>query len=436
MEDRAFYPPESSLQPDGDWHWTLRGDPMYAYHPPDEPRFDQQGAEGSIKFEQAPSYRALAKYYELTGDERAMEVARKIGRFVLKPGMWEDTSEEGYPGHEHGMWAGHFHANVTNLHSLLDLAVADDNAWLKQFVREGYDHAIRNGVVRMGWFPMWTVPEKYKRGKDLHMETEGCGIADMVILAVKLTDAGLGDYWDDVDTMVRNRLAPSQFSDLDLMRGCSREPKAGDEEILSRCVGGFSVSRAGYAHPSVWGCCTPNGCYALYYAWHGITRFDSGVAIVNLFLNRSSAWMDIDSYLPYEGKVVLRNKKARSALARIPSWVAKEQVKCTVDGKEAAPAWTGRYLVLNELDEGAEIVLTFPLETRADEYFIHDKTYTVNFRGSTVIDISPAIAADDGREEWYYPLYHWDDAKADFEAGKAPMKNVKRFAAARVIPLQ
>ena len=27
----------------------------------------------------------------------------------------------------------------------------------------------------------------------------------------------------------------------------------------------------------------------------------------NLLLNRASPWMDIDSYIPYEGKVVLKN---------------------------------------------------------------------------------------------------------------------------------
>ncbi|MFO1094303.1 MAG: hypothetical protein U0992_13505 [Planctomycetaceae bacterium] len=65
--------------------------------------------------------------------------------------------------------------------------------------------------------------------------------------------------------------------------------------------------------PSVAGCCTANGAQGYYYAWHGITRFDQGVATVNLFLNRASPWMDIDSHLPYAGKVVLHNKTAHTA---------------------------------------------------------------------------------------------------------------------------
>ena len=43
--------------------------------------------------------------------------------------------------------------------------------------------------------------------------------------------------------------------------------------------------------------------------------------------------MDIESYLPYEGKVILYNKLAHTALVRIPSWVDLERLKGFVNGK-------------------------------------------------------------------------------------------------------
>lgn len=55
-------------------------------------------------------------------------------------------------------------------------------------------------------------------------------------------------------------------------------------------------------------------------------RRDIGVAQVNLLLNRAFPWMDIDSHLPYEGKVVLRNKAAQEAFVRIPLWADEEAV--------------------------------------------------------------------------------------------------------------
>ena len=61
------------------------------------------------------------------------------------------------------------------------------------------------------------------------------------------------------------------------------------------------------------GCCSGNGTQAMYYAWHSTVRFKDAVATVNLLLNRASPWMDVSSYLPYEGKVVLKNKQARRA---------------------------------------------------------------------------------------------------------------------------
>src|SRR5262249_53280896 len=65
--------------------------------------------------------------------------------------------------------------------------------------------ARHHGVHRLGVFP--------GRAGD----TEGCTVADMVALAVGLTDAGVGDYWEDVDQYVRNGLLAVQATDLDEM---------------------------------------------------------------------------------------------------------------------------------------------------------------------------------------------------------------------------
>src|SRR4029079_16103308 len=44
-----------------------------------------------------------------------------------------------------------------------------------------------------------------------------------------------------------------------------------------------------------------------YFVWESIVRGHDDGAEVNLLLNRASSWVDVDSYLPYEGKVVLHN---------------------------------------------------------------------------------------------------------------------------------
>jgi hypothetical protein len=49
-------------------------------------------------------------------------------------------------------------------------------------------------------------------------------------------------------------------------------------------------------------------------------------AKVNLLLKRASKLFDVNSHLPYEGKVVIRNKWARRIYVCIPSWVDADGV--------------------------------------------------------------------------------------------------------------
>lgn len=428
-ENRAYFPPESSLEPTGDWRWTLRGKATIPYTPPDEPYLEQQGLEGCVKYEQAAPLRALVAQYGHAPSEEREELLKRFKRFMTKPGLWEDTSEDNYAGNEHGIFAGHFHGNVTSLHALLELAIATDDEQLKQLVREGYEHARRMGIARMGWSPGWYRPEKYQRDTNLFLASETCGVADMLLLATKLTDAGLGDYWDDVDAIARNHLVAQQITDLDEMRRLSGN-KPEHEEALNRFVGGFNQSMEGWINstgPHMWGCCTANGAIGLYYAWHGITRFDGETATVNMFLNRAAPWMDIDSYLPYEGKLVLHNKQAKSAEVRLPFWIDTKRLKIDVDGTAIETKLRGRHAIIDGLKPDSTVTLTFPVETTEEEYNVAGRKYTLKIKGSTVVDVTPRA---EGANLYQYYVRNKE------MASKAPTKEVTRFAADKILPLQ
>jgi DUF1680 family protein len=396
------------------------------YHPPDEPSQDQQGVEGTAKNDQTRALSALVLDYRLSGNKLSLELAHQLAREILRPALWVQSDEEGYPGNEHAVWEGHFHATVHTLFGLLDLADVDNDQGLREFVREGYMHAVRNGVVRVGWFPGWIHPTKFGRPAWLAESDEICGVADMVLLAVRLSDEGIGDYWDDVDSIVRNQLSAQQVIDLDLMRKA-----AGDlahDQQLERFRGGFGLGGPTDIgeNGQIAACCTGNGAQGLYYAWEGITRFRDHTATVNLFLNRSSAWMDIDSYLPFEGKVVLHNKRATTAMVRIPSWLGAKEITISVNGQRRKGATAGRYLLLASLLPNDTITLSFALPETVEKYSIAGKTYTVQFRAGTLVDINPRSAGPHS-----YPLYQ----RAAFRAAKAPMKVQKRYVADRLIPL-
>ena len=197
----------------------------------------------------------------------------------------------------------------------------------------------------------------------------------------------------------------------------------GAVEYIEDFVGGFGFAEPTAKGPYVWGCCTANGAIGLYYGWHGITRFNDGVATVNLLLNRASPWMDINSYLPYEGKVELLNKGARTVVIRIPSWVEIGQVNCSIDDRPATPLVSGRHLIFDGLPPNASVRLAFPNPEAVERYTLNGTLYKATYRGSTVVDIEPR---DDGPSPVAQasgvtrsaPLYLRDSLKTD----KAPMR--------------
>jgi DUF1680 family protein len=176
-------------------------------------------------------------------------------------------------------------------------------------------------------------------------------------------------------------------------------------------------------------CCTGNGTQGLYYAWEGIVRASGDSAQVNLLLNRASKLLDVESCLPYEGRVVVRNKTARRAAVRIPSWVSRRQIRAEVAGRECPLVWTGNYLVFDGLRAGDVLTLVFPVKETTARYTVNARTpaehaYACTFRGSTLVDISPRDNSPTS-----YPLYQ----RADLRRDKAPTKTVERFVASKTI---
>jgi DUF1680 family protein len=404
--------------------WGLTSNPRIAFNPSDEPVLEGQGDEGFPKFEQAYPMRAMIRACRRNTDPDVMELVERLKRFDLKPTLWENTTVEGYEGNEHGVFGGHFHGHMNPLLGLLDLAEFQNDTWLKQLVREAYENAVHNGVARTGWYPCWIRPVEYKRSAELRDLAEGCAVVEMVELGVRLSDVGY-DYWDDVEATVRNQMAEQQYCDLEFMRRVANGGPASKD--LGRFVGGFTVGHPTAVMPFVAGCCSANGAIGLYYAWEGITRFSDSVATVNMFLNRASTWMDIDSYLPYEGRVELHNKQARAALVRIPNWVEIEEVKSLVNGHNSRPARSQRYLAFEGLRRGDTIRLEFPNPESQGEYTINDTKYRMTFRGNTVIDIEPRTT-----DPKLVPAYQRDR----YRQQKAPMRTAMRFAAERILPLQ
>jgi hypothetical protein len=424
------------------------GDGLFYADPPpltNDSRIGIQGA-GFQVFVNGCAIRALCRWSDLSGERQYLEAAGGLARFVLQDRLWQpEAGPKAVLGSERGHFTGHLHSYTQCLMGLLWYAVAVNDAQLKEFVRSSYEYARNFGLARLGNFG------------------EGCATGDMTWLALKLSDAGVGDYWDDADRYLRNHLAELQITDASRLRQATDRMPPGRgkwdaargpldplnesaDHVVERSVGYF-LSDA--THPTLIPdhsmmltvCCTGNCTPALYCGWEFIVRCTNGVAQVNLWLNRASPWLDLDSYLPYEGKLVIHNKTARKLSIRVPGWVEMAEVRCWVNRRLAAPFAAGRYLVFDRLPAHAEVTLTVPVtdttEVHTQAWQQSDfwqectdpgstwkkaktpKRYVCRFRGNTLMDISPR---DEGPG---YALYQ----RNAMQVTNAPMKSVERYIA-------
>lgn len=450
-------------------HWQLNG---ANYNAADGKRIEAEPDYPDI-YSNGQYLRGLSLWYAVSRDPKIREVADGIARFVMKPFRGSLPDSKGWPdlvaGREHGFWGGgeqgygggHFHSHVMGMIGLAEYAIATGNQEAARRVCAFYEYARLHGIARMGFFPALIGPlEDVRRtfrgwcGPGAGAVCEGCGVGDMTYLAVLLSEAGLADYWDDVDQYVRNQLVEHQWVDRSVLEGivaahaeCSFTPDPvlhwAGEGILDRLVGGFSIiSEPAWNIGTYTQCCNANVPQGMYKAWRAIVRPSGDGVQVNLLLNRASAWMDIDSYLPYEGKVVLKNKTARWAAVRIPRWVDRAAVRCDVGGAGRPVVWVGNCLMVHALAPTDIVTITFPMVETVEQHTekVADVRYTCTFKGNTLVDISPrgdrplstTYWQDDGTQGRVvagYPIYRREHYKRD----KAPVKTVERYVAPRVV---
>ena len=398
--------------------------------------------------------RGLCRSYRITGDEKTLDLAGRLVRFMMKERFWKPQCDpDCVVSADHAHFEGHIHAVLRGLLGLIDYGVIAEDEQVKAFVRDGYEYIRTFGIARIGLFG------------------ETCSSGDITCLAVKLSDAGVGDYWEDADQYVRNHLTEVQILDEKIMRDiCAQTPETpvkdwdDAENFFARNLGSLCDDAV---HPTsatmgLIFCCAINGYIGFYYAWDGIVRCDDGAAQINLLLNRASEWLDIDSYEPYEGRAVIRNKTAKQISVRIPRFADFNKVNATINGQKVEKCFVGRYLLLKDTAPGDVIEITYPLPESTASYThgwpgihlpgwtessrpnVRDEEssefqlgptstylkgservrYTCRFKGNTLIDISPREDHKLG-----YPLYK----REHFKQNTAPMKTVTRTIPEKVI---
>jgi hypothetical protein len=379
-----------------------------------EPSSAQEGGEGSAHFYQSVPLRGLIKWYKLSGDKRALDISAKLARFVLKDFFWGDTVEiEPKIGASKAHFWGHYHGTLQTLRSLFEYAEAAEDDRVLEFVRNGFEWVRHNLCVPLSLDSMF----------------EGCSTGDMMALSIQLSDTGAGDFWDNVEYTLRNSLVEAHIQNEAQLRKISDYgperpngapygapfdfrydmgmitdvPKGMEdtENVIEKtlgCICGWLMDGQ-YQMPMIASCCTGNGNLGYYFGWEAILRNTGSMTTINMFINRFSPWADVISWIPFEGRVLVNNKTSRSLRIRIPSYIKKSELRIQVNDNYVQPAWSGRYIVLTNLDGKEKIELTFPLEKVRRELYIpslnmrHEgetPKVTTFFKGATCIGIERA----------------------------------------------
>jgi hypothetical protein len=415
---------------EGTAHFTERpphppgnGTPFYSQHP----------------FIEGTSARALAIWGAVSNDSSYVTLAERVCKGVMNDArFWvPEAAPKVVTPADRAQFDGHMHCYTSAMMGMIHTAELTRNARLMEFTRCAYEYQRNFGLARVGLFG------------------EGCTTGDMTQVAIKLCDAGVGDYWEDVDCYVRNHLTELQLTDRDLLRQATQTMNgtyashyaATDRDytnvidrILGTCTDDASHLTKIPQLSAVSTICGPGNVTAgMYLAWEAIVRCKNGSAQVNLLLNRASPWLDIDSYLPYEGKVVIHNKTASKLAVRIPTWANKAKVQVKLGAAVVIPAWLNNYLLLDSIHPNDTISIAFPMVTTREKYTLKWKitdwwkevtdpgpnwtnpnpiTYTMTFKGNTLVDVTPR---DDGPG---IPLYQ---RNAQRDGTVAPLKTVTRF---------
>lgn len=329
----------------------------------------------------------LARYVELTGEAQAADLALGLARFYMHRG---DVPPD-----------GRFCANTHSGGVMpTTVGIARLGAWAGDRRMLDWAHRVyawvREQIPDFGFLPDgFGLPGFFGR------TCETCALADLQHLAIVLTEAGVGDYWDDIERVARNQLLENQYRDP----GRLRQALPGiSERVLAMVAGAFEAAAAPNSLLT-WdgseGCCIGGGLRALYLTWRASAGDVGGVTRVNMGFSRSTPGTEIVGHEPWAGLIEVRVRQLAAApreiMIRLPGHADMQDAQATLDGVPIDVPWRGRYAAFERVGPGQVAAIRYPLREESRGYTVGDTHYRGEWRGHTMLTIDPS----GGR----YPIY-------------------------------
>jgi hypothetical protein len=346
---------------------------------------------------------ALARYVELTGDPAATDLALRLARWYIRHG---DVPPD-------GRFRGNTHSGgiLPTAVGIARLAACQGDADMLAWANRVYLW-VAEQTPDFGFLADGLGLDGFFSGT-----SETCALTDYIHLALLLTEAGAGEYWDDIERISRNQLIENQYRDPVMLRAAF---PGITERVLNMLYGGFECA----AYPNsllTWdgaeGCCIGGGLRALYLTWRAGVTEDEHAVRVNLGFSQETGAAAITGFEPWEGRVEVRLHAPRAVLIRAPGYAAAGEMAAWVDGRPVQAGWDGRYVRFPGLAAGQTAAITYPLGEATRDYRIAGHDYRGTWRGNTLVGIDPPGSR--------YPTYQ---RRSLIDAG-APVKVVERQGA-------
>lgn len=301
----------------------------------------------------------LVRCYQVSGDERALDLARRFVRLNLscfdeEGGLLPSAGE-------------HFHSIADTVQGMLFFALLTADKPLLERCQAIYHKGLKpHGLDATGWFAEhvhWPANRHTARN-----DGEICCTANMISCALLLGRAGHTQGFEDAERYIRNMLLASQLLDLSSVKMPDHEPRW--PEFRRRLVGnvaGFPSSCGAFDPTSphlTQLCCPAQAIEALCDAWDAAIVAEADAVKINLLFSRQHERLALTSQLPAVGQIVLHLKADAKVLVKAPSWSPADSYGLSASGPAGSAVPTvdsDGYLRLGSCRQDQRIIFDFHL---------------------------------------------------------------------------
>ena len=345
--------------------------------------------------------RPLVQVYRQTGDELALELARRFATDNLENAFGADGTISPAAG-------SHMHSITGTITGLIDFGILAGDDTMIEGARRAYDLGMSEfrssygWVKEFRWLPSLAEPLRAAgyAGHDIS-RGEANNTGDLIEAALLLGQAGYPGYFEDADRMLRNHLLASQIADTSWVQaatGLEDTDEARYSEVARRARGGFCFGSPNdlISYPQetyqINADLVGGALQAICEAWHAITQIDETTLRINLLYSQRSAVAALTCPPPGQEPIILRLLEPRNLQVRIPSWAQSAQVTLQINDNprtSAAAAIEDGYLKLSSLKRNSVIKLWLPSRRETVSEVIAGQVYEVEWHNDTVVDINP-----------------------------------------------